>query len=163
MSRTFVWELQMATMKKLKDTLREAGKRSGALAAASLYQEGLRIMAVSQRQVPVRWGVLRSTGTVFPPVRRGAAIEVVLAYGGPAAPYAWIQHEKLGLKHDEPTKAKYLEDPVLDAKRDFELALARRMSFLFNTYQVLNTQWPTEHWKGPAPMSRPRQRRSPRR
>ena len=120
-------------------------------------------MNVSQREVPVKWGVLRSTGTVFPPQRRGAAIEVVLAYGGPAAPYAWIQHEKLSLKHDEPTKAKYLEDPVYAAKPTFEQQLARRMSWLFSTYQVMGTQWPTEYWRGPPPLRNPRQRRSTRR
>lgn len=156
------WTYQLAKVKPFRDLLRRAAVNSGALAAASLYQEALTMMNVSQRQVPVRWGILRSTGHVYPPVKRGAAIEVTLAYGGPAAPYAWMQHENLELRHDEPTKGKYLEDPVLDRARDFERALARRMAYLFATNAVLDSNIPTEHWHGP-PAQGPRARRSTRR
>lgn len=161
-SRT--WSVVLEGVPQLRDILRRAGVNSGALAAAALYQEGLKIMNVSQRQVPVRYGVLRSTGHVYPPVRRGTAIEVVLAYGGPAAPYAWLQHEKMGLRHDSPTKAKYLEDPVYDYASRFEAALHNRMGYLFSTSQVLGSQWSTEEWHGPVARGRPlRSRRSPRR
>lgn len=163
-SRSFT--IQLAKVSAFRKILRDAGAQSGALAATALYQEGLKIMARSQREVPVRWGVLRSTGTVHPPQRRGTGVEVLLTYGGPAAPYAWIQHERIGLRHDAPTKAKYLEDPVLNYERQFEHALAQRMSWLFSTSQVLGSTWPSETWRGPAPRTTPRrgrQRRSPRR
>lgn len=161
---SFTW--QMATVRAFRELLQSADERAAILAAAGLYQEGLKMMAVSQRQVPVRWGVLRSTGHVYPPVQRGKAVEVVLAYGGPAAPYAWVQHENLSLNHDDPTKAKYLEDPVLDRRETFAADLHRRMGWLFAqgfTRGIEPEQWPTEHWHGPPPSRSVRQRRSPRR
>jgi hypothetical protein len=155
------WTYQLTGIKPFREILRRAGLNSGALAASALYQEALRMMAVSQRQVPVRYGILRSTGHVYPPQQRGAAIEVTLAYGGPAAPYAWVQHENLDLNHDDPTKAKYLEDPVVAQAQTFSAALARRMAYLWSQNAVLGSQWPTEHWHGP-PGGRgaPRTRRS---
>ncbi len=158
----------MSGMRELRDIITEAGDQAALLAASALYQEGLKMMAVSQRQVPVRTGVLRSTGHVYPPVQRGRAVEVMLAYGGPAAPYAWMQHENLDISHDEPTKAKYLEDPVMDRRAEFENAVNRRMRYIFAlaTQQGVGVEgisWPTEHWNGPPALKRPRQRRSTRR
>lgn len=153
-------------VRELTDILRKAGAQSGALAATGLYQEGLKVMAISQREVPVHWGILRSTGTVHAPMRHGTGVEVLLTYGGPAAPYAWIQHERLNLRHDSPTKAKYLEDPVVGYGREFEGALGKRMSWLFHTDQVLGGAWPSTTWRAPAasvPSRTRRQRRSPRR
>lgn len=164
--RTFTW--QMSGMRELRDIILEAGPSASLLAATALYQEGLKMMAVSQRQVPVRWGILRSTGHVYPPTQRGRAVEVVLAYGGPAAPYAWVQHENLDLRHDEPTKAKYLEDPVMDRRDAFADAVNKRMRFIFESareqgVEISRISWPTDHWQGPPPMRQARQRRSPRR
>lgn len=162
LSRT--WTVRLAGVPAFRDILRRAAVNSGALAAAGLWQEGLVIMNASQRQVPVRWGILRSTGTVHAPVKRGSGVEVLLTYGGPAAPYAWVQHEKLNLRHDAPTKAKYLEDPVLEAEQSFEANLHRRMGYLFASNAVLGSEWPTvADWKGPPPSRRARTRRSPRR
>ena len=164
LSRT--WTIRLAGVPAFRDILRRAGANSGALAATALWQEGLKIMNVSQREVPVRWGILRSTGTVHSPTRRGTNVEVVLSYGGPAAPYAWVQHEKLSLRHDAPTKAKYLQDPVLEQETSFQTAMERRMGYLFQTNQVLGSAWPVvEDWRGPPPNRRMRRasRRSPRR
>jgi hypothetical protein len=158
------WTVKLSGIGPFRDILRRATVNSGALAAAGLWQEGLKIMNSSQREVPVRWGILRSTGTVHAPVRRGSGVEVLLTYGGPAAPYAWVQHERLHLRHDAPTKAKYLEDPVLSAGPSFENSLHRRMAFLFESGQVVGTSWPAvDDWRGPPPSARRTTRRSPRR
>lgn len=53
--------------------------------------------------VPVDTGALRSTGRVEGP----AAGVVTLSFGGPAAPYALVQHETIGLKH-RVGEARYL-------------------------------------------------------
>jgi hypothetical protein len=92
-----------------------AGKLQAAqqAARAAMYQLGEEIMAESKRLVPVDLGTLRSTGIVELPVERGGAVVVVLGYGGPAAPYALVQHEDLSLKHPEGGQAKYLEQPFL--------------------------------------------------
>jgi hypothetical protein len=156
--------IELAGVPFLRDILRKAAANSGALLAAALYQEGLKMMNDSQREVPVRLGVLRSTGTVHAPVRRGSSsVEVLLTYGGPSAPYAWIQHERLHLRHDRGQKAKYLEDPVMARESSFEQALRRRAEFLFSTYQVLGG-WPVGEWHGPpASPARRTSRRSTRR
>lgn len=159
---TSSWSIKLAGIPAFREILRNAAVASGNLAATGLWQEGLKMMAASQREVPVRWGILRSTGTVHAPTKRGSGIEVILSYGGPAAPYAWIQHEKVNLRHDSPTKAKYLEDPVMAQAGEFAGQLARRMSWLFATNQVLGSSWPQVDWNAPT-ARRARMRRSPRR
>lgn len=163
--RSIQFEWQMSTIRAFRDLLQSADDQAAHLAAAGLYQEGLKMMAISQRQVPVRWGVLRSTGHVYPPQQHGKAVEVVLAYGGPAAPYAWVQHENLDLRHDDPTKAKYLEDPVLGQRDVFARNLHRRMGFIFAQANAEGAalNWPQEHWQGPPSLRRARKRTSPRR
>lgn len=77
--------------------------------AQALYIEGEKIMALSKGQyVPVLSGALRSSGHVRPPAPSAKwAYVVELGYGGPAVPYALVQHER------HKTKAKYLERPAL--------------------------------------------------
>jgi len=85
------------------DVVREMG--------GALYREGLRIIAASRREVPVRDGILRSTWHVeLPQVASSGETVVELGYGGPSAPYALRQHEELSYRHTV-GKAKYLEDP----------------------------------------------------
>lgn len=92
--------------------------------AAELYGEAEEIMATSKAEyVPVDQGVLRSTGHVQPPVDDGNQITVTLGYGGPAAPYALMQHESLHFKH-RVGRAKYLEIPLVQAAG----GMARRMA-----------------------------------
>jgi hypothetical protein len=81
------------------------------------------IMAASKEECPVDTGALRATGHV----QRPSPDEVVIGYGGVAAPYALVQHERLDYQHTV-GKAKYLEDPFrrLTANATAELAAAIR-------------------------------------
>lgn len=72
----------------------------------------------SQRQVPVRYGALRGSGTVQ--VTGDQPFEVTIGYGGSSASYALWVHENLAAHHKAPTKAKYLEDPVKAAMQGKE-------------------------------------------
>lgn len=75
------------TLERKLQEMRKEAKRS--LVRGAEY-----IMTISKVQyVPVRDGILRSTGHVTP--AEGDALLVTLAYGGPSAPYAVIQHEKV--------------------------------------------------------------------
>ena len=65
------------------------------------------IFAQSQREVPVRTGALKGSGSVVP-----EGDEVYIGYGGAAAGYALHVHEDLSSHHKPPTKAKFLEDPA---------------------------------------------------
>lgn len=85
--------------------------------ASALYKRALAILAVSRRFVPVDTGALRGSGHVRAPLIDGDSVSVEIAYGGAAAPYAFIVHEDLHKRHNPPTQAKYLETPWLAEKQ----------------------------------------------
>ncbi len=70
------------------------------------------VMRTSKNEyVPVDEGTLKNSGHVEDPVRgKGREISVALVYGGPAAPYAIVQHEA-DFQHKVGTR-KYLEKPL---------------------------------------------------
>lgn len=108
-----------------------------------LYEEAEIIMGKAVRQVPFQYGTLAGSGRVHEPIVQGRDILVELSFGGPAADrkplekggtggpvqvgYAWIQHERLDFKHAAGRKAKYLEDPVLEARKTLDAKLAKRV------------------------------------
>jgi len=91
--------------KKVLDATKEA-----------LYAEAQVILAESKRQVPFRQGILSGSGMVHEPYQVGKKAAVEISYGGGAVDYAWVQHENLKFRHAPGRKAKYLEDPVADAR-----------------------------------------------
>lgn len=109
--------------------------------AAALYQEAESIMtAAKDGYIPIKTGALRRSAHVVPPKIQGSKITVTLAAGGPSAPYAYKVHEA------PPTwgqgKNKYLEKPVLAAKRGFGKRLAARASAGAGfKVGVLRTRW----------------------
>lgn len=96
-------------MRRLETVLDERRRRL----RAALYAEGEAIMADSKENyVPIDEGTLKASGHVV--LSSGDAIEVTLAYGGPAAPYALVVHEDLSAQHAHGS-AKFLERPMLSA------------------------------------------------
>ena len=90
---------------------------------AALRTEGERIMTDSKRNyVPVYQGTLRASGHVQGPTLRRNSAEVTLGYGGAAAAYALVQHERTDYAHTV-GQSKYLERPVHNAAQGF----ARRL------------------------------------
>lgn len=94
----------------------------------ALRIEAERVMKDSKQNfVPVESGVLRSTGFVADPYRKGDDVSVSLSYGGAAAPYATALHEhpsesspptwegKALVFTKEGTGPKYLETPLKNA------------------------------------------------
>ncbi len=94
--------------------------------AEALYAEAELIMTESKRECPVDTGALRDTGHVEQPEISGDQVTVQMGYGGPAAPYAVYVHENLTAQHPV-GKAKYLEDPVNEAKPTLPTKMARRL------------------------------------
>lgn len=87
----------------------------------SLYATANKIFNESQMQVPVRRGILRSTGFVSPPAFQGnGQLAVRISYGGASAPYAYDQHYNLAYRHAPGRKALYLSDPVYAATPNLE-------------------------------------------
>lgn len=97
-------------------------------AGRALYEEANNIMASSKVIVPHDLGALADSGDVSSPEIHGDAVVVELGYGGPATPYAIIQHEDMSLRHDPGRTAKYLERPVLSRANDLGHALRARIA-----------------------------------
>lgn len=118
--------IEVKGTEKLRRALAELGERALFEAGKALYAEAELIMTESKKQCPVDTGTLRSTGYVEEPEHSGDQATVQMGYGGPAAPYAVVQHERLDFKH-KVGKAKYLEDPVKAAAPKLPRALAERL------------------------------------
>lgn len=110
--------------------LTRLGPQAETAIQSALYKEGLRIMAVSQGEVPVDTGNLRASGHVALPEVAGGKVSVQMGYGGSAGSqsgkvgYAVYVHEDMDAHH--PTgKAKYLEDPMKAAESGFAGRIAR--------------------------------------
>lgn len=87
------------------------GKLKGAV-MSTFREEGEQTMTESKLETPVETGALRASGHVDGPHDEGSAVWIELAYGGAAAGYALIVHERTDVHHPV-GKAKYLEDPAM--------------------------------------------------
>lgn len=99
-----------------RKNFRRAGRRIARLASRMEGETGETVRRIGEeimtdvkasregKGVPVDEGTLRSTGQVIGP---DAADTVRLVFGGPAAPYAVVQHERLDFQHDK-GEARYL-------------------------------------------------------
>ena len=96
----------------LRRKLRAAGSLGVVSLAASLREEGGRIMADAKKRTPVDLDVLRPSGDVLPPQISGTKVRIVMGFGGAASKYAIRQHEELGYKHTV-GEAKFLENAFL--------------------------------------------------
>lgn len=97
----------------LQRLLIQGGAEAAKAAEQGIYQEAQVAFGDSQVEVPVDTGALRASGQVHPPRTEGSWIIVEITYGGAASAYAEIVHEDLTAAHAAPTKAKYLETPVM--------------------------------------------------
>lgn len=112
---------------QLADALARAILRMPDKAAAGLTAIAEEVMGDSKEHyVPVRDGILRSSGYVNDPVVRGRETSVEMGYGGPAAPYAADQHENLEYSHTV-GEAKYLEKPLVQHQPRMAQTLASHL------------------------------------
>jgi len=93
------------------EKLKKSGKAYRDGVASAVYLEGLRIMRVSLRQVPVDFGNLRLSAYATLP-RNAGEIAVRLGYG---MNYGIYVHEDPKARHNPPTKYHFLTDPIGDA------------------------------------------------
>ena len=123
----------------LKRAPREARKAF----AGALFLEGEVVMQQSKDVfVPKDLGTLANSGFVEPPEMQGTKASVTLGYGGAAAAYALAVHEHPS-GHSPPSwqgktadqinwnvagsGPKYLEKPVLEAQKNLDERIARRI------------------------------------
>jgi len=101
--------------------------------ASGMFLVANNVMTVSKEEAPLDLGPLQNSGIVLDPEIEGTRVSVTLGFGGPAAPYAEEQHERLDFHHSEPgRKAKYLEDPMNAAAATFEKDVAAVMRDQFS-------------------------------
>lgn len=98
---------------RLVRNLTLGGMAAAKAGAAGLARTANVIFDQSQEEVPRDTGTLARSGQVSNPRLEGYNAVVEISYGGPAAEYALWVHENLEAYHVPPTKAKYLEGPVL--------------------------------------------------
>ena len=108
----FTGESFSIDMTQLKSLLTYGGVRAAKALGQGLYREGALAFAASQREVPVDTGILKNSGVLSKPYFYGGSLVVDISYGGAASDYAIIVHEDMEARHNEGTKAKFLEDPV---------------------------------------------------
>lgn len=112
----------------------------------ALREESEAVMAEAKLLVPVEVGPLRSSGFVGPVQRTGDLYRADLAFGGPAADYAEVQHERedfnhtgthyssrLGRMYQRTGQAKFLEEPVEDARPEFAERMRTRIARALGT------------------------------
>lgn len=112
-----------ATLKAMK----AKDKAVGTNIAAGLKKCAEILLAASQKLVPVDTEALKKSGRV---VVKGVGLgaTATVEYGGPEAPYAYVVHERLDLKHAPPTQARYLADAVPKVRGTMTAALKRQLT-----------------------------------
>lgn len=147
-------EMLSMQIKGLDDLTRmiERGERAVIAAAAGAVTEvAFEVGRKADDLVPVDTGALRGSQTIKLPRKDPRGIRAEVAYGGPAAPYAVVQHEDLTLWHPPkpPSKSKvgkrqgtgpvapgqgrgpkYLETPLKQAHKDFGKLIVNRVKEL---------------------------------
>lgn len=126
--------VQVEGIKEAMAKLRRIGVDADRELARALYLEGERIMMVSKHLVPVDTGVLRSSGHVTQPKNEGRMWVVLIGYGGPAVPYAIVQHENTKYSHTV-GQAKYLEVPAVQAAADMPDRIRKRLRARFEKFR----------------------------
>lgn len=120
--------IQVIGATQFAQKLRRAQVAGPKVVLATLFQQAEKIMTVSKADyVPVDKGHLRGSGFVEPPVMTSQGGSVTMGYGGPAAPYAYIVHEDLTVRHTV-GQAKYLTIPIVAALQGMWAVLRQRTS-----------------------------------
>lgn len=114
-------------LERFKRSSRQKGEAILRGLERGLVKEAEGVMTISkQAYVPVDFGILKGSGFVDKPTRRGRRVVIELGFGGPAAPYAVYVHEDLTAFHTV-GEAKYLQKPLRSAKRGMAERLAKEV------------------------------------
>ena len=118
--------IRITGLDKLQAKLKTAGKTAASDLAGPLKLEAELIMTKSKQVTPVDLGTLRASGVVRRPDISRHKVTVEMGYGGAAAAYALVQHERTDFTHTVGA-AKFLEKPVKEAKAGFGDRVARHL------------------------------------
>ncbi len=106
-------EFKLTGVEQMSNLVAAKGKDIGKKALSGLFKVASQVMTISKRDfAPVDEGIMRNSGVVGNPERRGKEFRIELGYGGAAEAYVVRQHEDLTLSHSV-GEAKFLERPLL--------------------------------------------------
>jgi len=97
---------------RLQRLLTQGGRGAVQAMGQAIYAEAALALLESKELVPVDTSALKQSGNLKPLSVQGSSVEVVIGYGGVAAPYAVEVHENLESRHQPGKSAKFLEIPV---------------------------------------------------
>jgi len=107
----------MARGYSLKWRGKEAVEIAKSAALGALQKCAADLQNKSSNQAPIDKGDLRANCSVSPLQEEAGVFYYKVGYD---LPYAIIQHERLDFNHPKGGKAKYLEDPYNENKRQYE-------------------------------------------
>lgn len=99
--------VRMKGLKELRAALKKVREDAHAAADRAVYVAGNEVMTDAKMRAPIDTGVLRASGYVTLPENG----KVELGFGGAAAEYALVQHERTEFRH-ETGEAKFLENAI---------------------------------------------------
>ena len=117
--------------KGFQDALKKLGAMASKAVGIALFEEATNIMEKpngARDQAPVDVGTLSQSGFVDQPVIEGENVTVILGFGGAASDYAHRQHEETTWRHPKHGKAKFLEDPMNEARDGFDERVGKRIN-----------------------------------
>ena len=114
-------------MKELNQQLEALGKDAKQALSMAMMQSAQDVANEADELVPVDEGILRATQSVTPKGMFTNRPQVTIAYGGPSAPYALVQHERTDYEHPGGGQAKYLEEPFLKETARWPYPLIERI------------------------------------
>jgi hypothetical protein len=116
-------EVKITGTKNIKAALARLGARAPRAFGNALWREGSRIMNAAKEITPVEFGVLKNSGIVNLPEISGDTVSVTMGFGGAAKDYAIYVHEDPKARHKPPTRYKFLEEPLINAKQGMKQRL----------------------------------------
>lgn len=125
----------------IMDRLKALEHASG-LAKIALVRMAEKTMTKAKELTPVDTGALRASGHVQRPEEVGYEIRVRLGFGGAAAPYAIIVHERTDVHHPV-GQAKFLESALLQNSPRVAIELRRALDEFTRQWRV-GSGWAAE-------------------
>jgi hypothetical protein len=104
------FDVQVTGLKEIASAFEKSKGAVRDAMATGVWAVAQNTLTRAKQKVPVDTGALRSSGTVDPatPPKAGQLVEITAGFGGPAAPYAIVVHERTDIAHRE-GEAKFLE------------------------------------------------------
>lgn len=130
---TKVISVQFNNLDKIREAYARAPERFMTDLALTMNELAETLLERALPITPLKYGDLRRSGTVEPPVVEKDRVTTGVGFGGAAAPYAVVVHENVdpSINYTEPgTGPKYLEIPTLELAEVLPEYVERRLALL---------------------------------